>query len=463
MKTISTPLAILSAVLTMSGCSGQEEEAPPAQVMPTGSVVVLGIDGLDRVLLERLAREGQLPSFARVMGEGVVVDMRVSQPILSPRIWTSIASGYAPEVHGVLDWVRPDGKPYRAGDVRVERVWDAASAAGKTVLVSGWLMTTPVTEIRGVMLSDEIVIRGSLDMYLDPNFKPRRDPSVLDGWLAWPKSQLAQAENWTPGSAWLRSQTLGYQVEAYGAGLHPLARDETHARSLEALGPTLPADLSMVYLSGADQISHQFWPFVDPRGVAAMQADPGLRQRSATQLLQMHAGKRRVPLSDGPTSQADIDTGARWIVDYYRYLDQVLARVLIRLEKTESTLLICSDHGFQVGDRPVPLFADHRNPALLIGWGALVRPGARPRAEVTMLDIAPTLYAMLGIPAASDMRGRMLDDLFALQALPPIPSRVRVVAGAVPGAPADHPRRSQLEALGYIDGDGAPIPQPGSP
>ena len=80
---------------------------------------------------------------------------------------------------------------------------------------------------------------------------------------------------------------------------------------------------------------------------------------------------------------------------------------------------------------------------------------------MTMLDVAPTLYAMLGIPAASDMQGRLLDDLFDVQALPPVPTRVRVVAGAVPGAPADHPRRSQLEALGYIDGQGAPIPQPG--
>jgi predicted AlkP superfamily phosphohydrolase/phosphomutase len=317
-----------------------------------------------------------------------------------------------------------------------------------------------VTELNGVMLSDEIVLRGSLDM--DPDLSPRRDPAVLDGWLAWPRSQLDQVEDWTPGRAWLRSQALGYQVEAYGAALHPLARDETHIRSLEVLGPALKADLSMVYISGADQLSHQFWPFVDPRGVAAMAADPGLRKRSATQLLQLHAGKRRVPLSDGPTSQEDLDTGARWIVDYYRYLDQVLARVLARLEKTQSTLLICSDHGFRVGDMPVPLFADHRDPALLIGWGARVRPGARARAEVTMLDIAPTLYAMLGIPAASDMRGRLLDDLFDLQALPPVPSRVRKVAGAVPGAPADHPRRSQLEALGYIDGQGTPIPQPGS-
>lgn len=453
-------LLTLVAVLLLSSCGCHEEWEPPSKSLPKASVVVLGVDGLDRVLLERLIGEGELPNFARVMDEGVVADMQVSQPILSPRIWTSIASGYAPEVHGVLDWVRPNGQPYRAGDLRVERVWDAASAAGKTVLVSGWLMTTPVTQVNGVMLSDEIVLRGSLDS--GEGMMRRRDPAILDAWLAWPESQLAQVQDWTPQGTWLESHALSYQVESYGADLHPLARDETHVRSLEALGPTLPADLSMVYLSGADQLSHQFWPFVDPRGVEAMTREPGLRQRSAAQLLKQQPGKRRVPLSDGPTTQADLDTGARWVVDYYRYLDQVLGRVLARLDKTQTTLLICSDHGFRLGNRPVPLFADHRGPALLIGWGAQARPGARARTDVTMLDIAPTLYAMLGIPAASDMRGRLLDDLFDVQALPPVPTRVRVVAGAVPGAPADHPRRSQLEALGYIDGQGAPIPQPGS-
>ena len=79
-----------------------------------------------------------------------------------------------------------------------------------------------------------------------------------------------------------------------------------------------------------------------------------------------------------------------------------------------------------------------------------------------MLDIAPTLYAMLGVPAAQDMSGRALDDLFEVQAQPPVPSRVRRIPGAVPGAPTDHPRKKLLEALGYIEGDGTPIPQPGT-
>ena len=340
----------------------------------------------------------------------------------------------------------------------VERIWDTASSAGKRVLVSGWLMTTPVSKVNGVMLSDEVVLRGSMDMNI--RFTPRRDPAVKDSWLAWPLSALDQMEGLVPGKSWLKNHTPGYQVSEYGALVHSLARDETHVRSLEVLGLSLKAELSLVYLSGADQLSHQFWPHSDPESVAAMQADPGLRSRSAASLEKMHPGRRRLPLSGDPTTQKDLAEGARWIPDYYRYLDSVVARVLQRLPAGSDTLIICSDHGFSLEDKPVPLFPNHRDPALLIGWGALVRKGATPKEKVTVLDFAPTLYAMLGVPAARDMPGRVLSELFEVKPSPMVASRVRSVAGAVPGAPSDHPRRKMLESLGYINEEGNAIPRP---
>jgi hypothetical protein len=447
----------LFLVGSLSTCSTEKPWEAPVGTF-SGKVIVLGIDGLDRRLIERMTRQGALPHFARLMREGVVTDMRVGQPILSPRIWTSIASGYAPEVHGITDWVRPDGAPFRASDVRVERVWDAASNAGQNVLVSGWLMTTPVSKVQGVMLSDELVLRGSLDM--EPSFSPRRDPSVKDGWLAWPETRLKEAKEWIPSRSWSKAHALGYQNEVYDNLLHPLRRDETHLRSLEVLGRTLQPTLSMIYLSGADQLSHQYWPYADPQGVAAMKADPTLRQRSAEQLAQMHKGNRRVPLSEDPTSAEDLTEGARWVPDYYRYLDTLVGRVFSMVDGSKTTLIICSDHGFRTGDRPVPLFSDHRDPAILMAWGRQVRRGGRPQREVQMLDVAPTLYALLGLPAAQDMPGRVLTGLFDTHAIPPIASRVRSVPGAKSGTPSDHPRRQQLEALGYIDKEGVPIPQP---
>ncbi len=419
-------------------------------------MVVLGIDGLDRGLLEARIEQGHLPTFARLMSEGVVADVRVGQPILSPRIWTTLASGYPAEVHGVLDWVHQDGRPFRADDVAVQRVWDAVSEAGKTVLVSGWLMTTPVSQVQGVMLSDELVLRGSLDA--GDAMAPGRDPRVVEGWLAWPEPRLSQAEEWIPSSRWLAAHPLAYQVSASSAVTHPLRRDETHARSLEVLVPELQPDLTMVYLSGADQLSHQLWPFVDPQGIAAMTADPQARARSAAALAQMHSGKRELPFSEGATGPAELEAGARWVHDYYDYLDTVLARTVDRVEGSGATLIVVSDHGFRVTDRPVPLFADHDDPAVLIAWGARVRsPGAE--VPVHMHDLAPTLYALLGVPAAEDMPGRPLSGIFELSPQPAVPTRRREAPEASPG-PGNTQQQRQLEALGYTDGEGRPIPQP---
>ena len=118
---VSTPpllrlLRLVLAAWALCGCTTESEWSPPTGTI-TRRVVVLGIDGLDRQLLERMAKRGDLPNFQRIQSEGIIADMGVGQPILSPRIWTTIASGYREEVHGITDWVRRDGTPFRAGDV----------------------------------------------------------------------------------------------------------------------------------------------------------------------------------------------------------------------------------------------------------------------------------------------------------------------------------------------------------
>ena len=53
--------AAMLAALPLAGCSASRRAAPDNRV------IVLGFDGLDPVILERLAREGKLPNFASLM------------------------------------------------------------------------------------------------------------------------------------------------------------------------------------------------------------------------------------------------------------------------------------------------------------------------------------------------------------------------------------------------------------
>src|SRR5690349_18378353 len=98
-------------------------------------------------MLDRLIAHGELPNFKKLMDEGVRADMEVTTPIMSPILWTTIASGYPADVHGIGGWTSGRAHSFSGADVRVMRVWDVASGAGFPVAVAGWLMTWPATPL----------------------------------------------------------------------------------------------------------------------------------------------------------------------------------------------------------------------------------------------------------------------------------------------------------------------------
>src|SRR6185295_17661328 len=66
-------------------------------------VLLLGVDGADPAILERLIGAGKLPTFGRLRREGAFGPLRSREPLLSPVLWTTIATGRTPQDHGVLD------------------------------------------------------------------------------------------------------------------------------------------------------------------------------------------------------------------------------------------------------------------------------------------------------------------------------------------------------------------------
>jgi len=68
------------------------------------------------------------------------------QPILSPVVWTTIATGMTPQRHGILDFVTqtPAGKvPVSSKMRQADTVWELLSHQGEDVGVVGWLVSWP--------------------------------------------------------------------------------------------------------------------------------------------------------------------------------------------------------------------------------------------------------------------------------------------------------------------------------
>ena len=91
--------------------------------------------------------------------------------------------------------------------------------------------------------------------------------------------------------------------------------------------------------------------------------------------------------------------------------DDLLREISALLDLNQDTLLICSDHG-QIdagghgGQDPVVL----REPFVLVGAGVI--PGQY--ADIQMVDLAPTLAALLGTNLPASAQGQVLTEMLAL-------------------------------------------------
>lgn len=68
-------------------------------------VLVLGMDGLDPVLVRQLMDEGRLPNLARLAAMGSFRPLETSMPPQSPVAWSNFISGATPAVHQIWDFI----------------------------------------------------------------------------------------------------------------------------------------------------------------------------------------------------------------------------------------------------------------------------------------------------------------------------------------------------------------------
>ncbi len=75
-------------------------------------VVIVGLDGQDPNITDRLMGEGRLPNFARLAKEGAYCRLSTTLPAESPVAWSSFQTGCNPGKHRVFDFLVPDRKSY---------------------------------------------------------------------------------------------------------------------------------------------------------------------------------------------------------------------------------------------------------------------------------------------------------------------------------------------------------------
>jgi tetratricopeptide (TPR) repeat protein len=408
-------------------------------------IVLVGLDAADWIAIDPLVASGKLPAFARLKASGRTGVMVTTPPLVSPIVWTTIATGRRPEDHGVLDFMvdLPSGgqAPVTAASRRVPALWNFFSAAARRVAVVGWWATWPAEAVRGTIVSDRVapqllrpdaaLERGSIS---PSGAAARLAPLVVrPGQVSFEDMRryvpLSRVEYDGAMAALPRSPSRFYEDRlAHLAAV--VAATRSYAAMAESLLGTAPPDLLAVYLEGIDTVSHLF-------------------VREA----------RRGP----PAVEAA-----------YRDADALLAR-LAAASDADALLVVCSDHGFQppeaaaaIKEDPAdfagPATAWHRPYGIVAVAEAGVVAGRRSPAlppgslgTVTPLDIAPTVLHAAGLPAAAEMPGRVVEAMLPPEAVSRGVERrptARLASGVPPGeaapAPGDEAVLARLRSLGYL-------------
>jgi predicted AlkP superfamily phosphohydrolase/phosphomutase len=76
-------------------------------------VVVLGLDGLDYGLTEKLLAAGQLPNLSALREQGCLKPLASTLPPISPVAWSTFQTGVNPGKHNIFDFITPDLQTYR--------------------------------------------------------------------------------------------------------------------------------------------------------------------------------------------------------------------------------------------------------------------------------------------------------------------------------------------------------------
>jgi predicted AlkP superfamily phosphohydrolase/phosphomutase len=76
-------------------------------------VIVIGLDGLEPTIVDRMLQRNELPNFARIRDRGFYGRVRTTYPAQTPVAWSSFATGTNPGGHGIFDFICRDPRTYQ--------------------------------------------------------------------------------------------------------------------------------------------------------------------------------------------------------------------------------------------------------------------------------------------------------------------------------------------------------------
>ena len=399
------------------------EPAPPSApvplatepVRPVRRLILVGIDGLGPAQLTEGVSNGRFPAFAHMVRRGVHGPLATIRPTEGPPLWTTIFTGQYPRDHGVksfstyrllgsrrsyellpkgalVGWLERAGlvarQPVTAASRRQPALWNALNAFGIGAGVVRIWGTFPTEPVQGFMLSHYFHVLLS-----DPGRTPEALhpadllPEVTARAVLPDDVDQALVSQFVDLSVQRPDDTLPWRRDLVARALAP---DMTYERAGAVLRAAYDPPFFATYYYGLDVLGHTYMRFGRPDRFGDVSTEQVRRY------------------------------GQVWD-QYAAYLSQRVGRLIDGLREGE-ILIVVSTYGME----PVPLWrrllsslvggADTSGThsgapdGVILAIGDGVRAGVRVE-RASILDLAPTVLYLMGLPVARDMEGRVLTEL----------------------------------------------------
>lgn len=330
------PLAILQMYLVASVYSSPT----PAKV--DARLVIVGIDGAGWELMDSL----ELPTLQAMQARGVRSELTSREPMFSPLLWTTMATGKVPEEHGI------HGFRVQADQARAARFWEIAHERGLRVGLYKWLVTWPpeAFEQDRALAERRALSRSDGEFYLAALDKGRGG-FVVPAWLA------PSPEVWPADLGFIKELELSRRLKrkAYGGArpswklaLEGIEHGLRWSTLVEAARWTLTERFSKPReeerAARLQLLRVQMDRDVFIHALHFHRPDVASFTTYATDALgHTHYGF----MDDCRTGKGPCNALADALPAAYRQADQVLAEILASVDP-QTTVLVVSDHGFRV-------------------------------------------------------------------------------------------------------------------
>jgi predicted AlkP superfamily phosphohydrolase/phosphomutase/Flp pilus assembly protein TadD len=419
---------------------------------PPRKLVVVGVDGGDWLNIKPLVDAGKLPNFKKLIDDGATGPLRSEEPILSPLLWTTMATGKYPEDHGILNFTIVDPETGAKAPItrhyrQVDAWWNMLGDYGRSVAVAGWLATDPAETVNGVMVTDRV---GYLA------FAPSGEEGTVAPGSVHPAERADEI-----GDRVVRVRDVPFEeVERF---MH-LTRAEFEAHRDVEFDPkdSINAQLLLYATTRTyESIAHHLLESDRPDVMAVY-----FELVDATShLFMLHSPPR---MADVP--EAEYEKFKDAVEQAYVTQDEILGRFMDALDD-ETVLMVISDHGFKAGEsrlrnRPEIWAGNaakwHRLNGIVAFYGRGIKRGFEIRGA-TILDVTPTILALQGLPRAADMPGKIIAQAFDAGLQQQLnPNTVATLErerehelGPKTAGAASEEAMKKLEALGYLTPDNA--------